>query len=395
MERRSARHGRLPRRGLARRPEPHLRVGPVAGVSRQPRSHARLQGRARRLPRIRARRRVLSGHGPAVEPAAARRAGPDAVRGGGNRAQGLVAELRRRPRPHAGDRRLDRQGDRRGRLRLVMDAVLEKLSEQVRGAGSKDFYGQALEGEVLDTRGHAGIVSYEPSELVITARCGTRLSEVEAAMRERSQQLAFEPPHFGDATLGGAVAAGLSGPGRQSAGAVRDFVLGTKLMDGRGEVLSFGGQVMKNVAGYDVSRLMAGSLGTLGILLEVSLKALPLPAAEATLRLEMPEDRAIEQLNRWGGKPLPISASAWNDGSLAVRLSGAGTAVGAAAAKIAGTRVDEAQALRFWTGIREHADRFFRSDAPLWRISVPQATPPLGLQGEQLIEWGGALRWSP
>jgi len=286
-----------------------------------------------------------------------------------------------------------------------MDAVLEKLSEQVRGAGgakralrlrgggSKDFYGQALEGEVLDTRGHAGIVSYEPSELVITARCGTRLSEVEAAMRERGQQLAFEPPHFGDATLGGAVAAGLSGPGRQSAGALRDFVLGTKLMDGRGEVLSFGGQVMKNVAGYDVSRLMAGSLGTLGILLEVSLKVLPLPAAEATLRLEMPEDRAIEQLNRWGGKPLPISASAWNDGSLAVRLSGAGAAVGAAAAKIGGTRVDDAQALRFWAGIREHADRFFRSEAPLWRVSVPSAAPPLGLQGEQLIEWGGALRW--
>jgi glycolate oxidase FAD binding subunit len=286
-----------------------------------------------------------------------------------------------------------------------MDAALEKLSEQVRGAGgakralrlrgggSKDFYGQALEGEVLDTRGHAGIVSYEPSELVITARCGTRLSEVEAAMRERGQMLAFEPPHFGDATVGGAVAAGLSGPGRQSAGALRDFVLGTKLMDGRGEVLSFGGQVMKNVAGYDVSRLMAGSLGTLGILLEVSLKALPLPVAEATLRLEMPEDRAIEQLNRWGGKPLPISASAWNDGSLAVRLSGVGAAVGAAAAKIGGNRVDDTQALRFWTGIREHADRFFRSEAPLWRISVPPATPPFGLQGEQLIEWGGALRW--
>jgi glycolate oxidase FAD binding subunit len=291
-----------------------------------------------------------------------------------------------------------------------MDAALEKLSEQVRGAGgakralrlrgggSKDFYGQALEGEVLDTRGHAGVVSYEPSELVITARCGTRLSEVEAAMREHGQMLAFEPPHFaqfgsGGATVGGAVAAGLSGPGRQSAGALRDFVLGTKLMDGRGEVLSFGGQVMKNVAGYDVSRLLAGSLGTLGIILEVSLKALPLPVAEATLRLEMPEDRAIEQLNRWGGKPLPISASAWNDGSLAVRLSGAGAAVGAATAKIGGTRVEDAQALRFWTGIREHADRFFRSDAPLWRISVPQATPPLGLQGEQLIEWGGALRW--
>ena len=291
-----------------------------------------------------------------------------------------------------------------------MDAVLQNLSEQVRGAaragrtlrlrggGTKDFYGQALEGEILDTRACAGIVSYEPSELVISARCGTNLAEVEAAMRERGQQLAFEPPHFGDAaTVGGAVAAGLSGPARQAAGALRDFVLGTKVMDGRGQVLAFGGQVMKNVAGYDVSRLMAGSLGTLGIIVEVSLKALPLAVAEATFRLELPEDRAIGQLNRWGGRPLPISASAWNDGSLAVRLSGAGAAVTAAAAKIGGARVDDAQAARFWTGIREQTDRFFKkgfeNEAPLWRISVPSTTPPLALQGEQLIEWGGALRW--
>jgi len=287
-----------------------------------------------------------------------------------------------------------------------MDAALEKLSEQVRvaaaskralrlrGGGSKDFYGQALEGEVLDTRGYSGIVSYEPSELVITARCGTKLAEVEAAMRGRGQLLAFEPPHFGEvATVGGAVATGLSGPGRPAAGALRDFVLGTKVMDGRGQVLSFGGQVMKNVAGYDVSRLMAGSLGTLGVILEVSLKALPLPVAEATLRLELPEDKAIEQLNRWSGKPLPISASAWNEGSLAIRLSGAAAAVRAASAKIGGTRVEDTQALRFWTGIREQTDRFFRREAPLWRISLPSTTPPLGLQGEQLIEWSGALRW--
>jgi glycolate oxidase FAD binding subunit len=265
---------------------------------------------------------------------------------------------------------------------------------RLRGGGTKDFYGQALEGEVLDTRGYSGIVSYEPSELVITARCGTRLAEVEAAMRERGQMLAFEPPHFGkDATIGGAVAAGLSGPGRQAAGALRDFMLGVKIMDGRGEVLTFGGQVMKNVAGYDVSRLMAGSLGTLGIILEVSLKALPLPVAEATLRLELPEDRAIEQLNRWGGKPLPISASAWNDGTLGIRLSGARAAVAEASKKVGGVRVEDESALRFWNGVREHTDRFFRDDTPLWRLSVPSTTPPLRLQGEQLIEWGGALRW--
>jgi len=287
-----------------------------------------------------------------------------------------------------------------------MDSELEKLSEAVReagrskralrlrGGGTKDFYGQALEGEVHDTRGYNGIVAYEPSELVITARCGTTLADIETAMSGHGQLLAFEPPHFGDgATLGGTVAAGLSGPRRQAAGALRDFVLGVKVMDGRGEVLAFGGQVMKNVAGYDVSRLMAGSLGTLGIILEVSLKALPRPAAEATLRLELPEDKAIEQLNRWGGKPMPISASAWTGGELGVRLSGAAAAVAAAQKKIGGELVDREQGERFWAGIREQTDPFFRNDAPLWRISVPSATAPLKLPGEPLIEWGGALRW--
>jgi len=287
-----------------------------------------------------------------------------------------------------------------------MDPALEKLSEAVReagrskralrlrGGGTKDFYGQALEGEVHDTRGYNGIVAYEPSELVITARCGTTLADIETAMSGHGQLLAFEPPHFGDgATLGGTVAAGLSGPRRQAAGALRDFVLGVKVMDGRGEVLAFGGQVMKNVAGYDVSRLMAGSLGTLGIILEVSLKALPRPAAEATLRLELPEDKAIEQLNRWGGKPMPISASAWTGGELGVRLSGAAAAVAAAQKKIGGELVDREQGERFWAGIREQTDPFFRNDAPLWRISVPSATAPLKLPGEPLIEWGGALRW--
>jgi glycolate oxidase FAD binding subunit len=284
--------------------------------------------------------------------------------------------------------------------------VIERFAESVRaasgrgaplrlrGGGTKDFYGQALEGEVLDTRAYAGIVSYEPSELVITARCGTKLTEIESAMRERGQALAFEPPHFGEgATLGGAVAAGLSGPRRQAAGALRDFVLGVKIMDGRGAVLSFGGQVMKNVAGYDVSRLMVGSLGTLGIILEVSLKVLPLPVAEATLRLELPEDKTIETLNRWGGKPLPISASAWTGGELRLRLSGAASAVRAAREKIGGQPLDAAQAERFWAGIREHTDPYFRNDAPLWRVSVPSTMPPLKLEGQPMIEWGGALRW--
>ena len=287
-----------------------------------------------------------------------------------------------------------------------MNSVLKKLSETVReagrsnralrlrGGGTKDFYGQALEGEALDTLAYSGIVAYEPSELVITLRCGTKLADIDRTMRERSQMLGFEPPHFSsEATVGGMVAAGLSGPRRQAAGALRDFVLGVKIMDGRGEVLSFGGQVMKNVAGYDVSRLMAGSLGTLGIILEVSLKALPVPLDEATLRLELPEDKAIETLNKWGGKPLPISASAWTGGELGVRLSGAAAAVKAARGKIGGELIETAQGERFWAGIREQTDPFFGNDAPLWRISVPSATPPLKLQGEPMIEWGGALRW--
>ncbi len=277
----------------------------------------------------------------------------------------------------------------------VRAAAGAKRPLRLRGGGSKDFYGQSLEGEVLDTRAYAGIVEYDPTELVVTARCGTPLAELEAALAAKQQMLACECPHFGaGTTLGGAVAAGLSGPGRQAAGSVRDFVLGVKLMDGRGEILNFGGRVMKNVAGYDVSRVLAGSLGTLGLILEVSLKTLPLPVATATLSFELPEDRAIHTLNQWGGKPLPVSASAWSDGALYLRLSGAQAAVRAACDTLGGERLDEVKAAACWRGVREQTDAFFsHSDAPLWRLSLPSTTPPLQLPGEQLIEWGGALRW--
>jgi glycolate oxidase FAD binding subunit len=265
---------------------------------------------------------------------------------------------------------------------------------RIRGGGTKDFYGQALEGEILDTRAYAGVVAYDPTELVITVRSGTPLAEVERVLAERRQMLAFEPPYFGaGATIGGAVAAGLSGPRRAAAGAVRDFVLGVRILDGRGADLAFGGRVMKNVAGYDVSRVMAGALGTLGVILEVSLKVLPLPVAEATLKFEMPRDKAIEAMNRWGGRPLPVSATAYADGDLGVRLSGASAAVKEACAALGGERVDDGEAGRFWTGIREHSDAFFGGDEPLWRLSVPSTTPPLALEGRELVEWGGALRW--
>jgi glycolate oxidase FAD binding subunit len=265
---------------------------------------------------------------------------------------------------------------------------------RIRGGGTKEFYGQALEGEILDTRAYSGVVAYDPTELVITVRGGTPLAEVERVLAERRQMLAFEPPYFGSAaTLGGAVAAGLSGPRRAAAGAVRDFVLGVRLMDGRGEDLAFGGRVMKNVAGYDVSRVMAGALGTLGVILEASLKVLPLPVAEATLRFEMPRDKAVEAMNRWAGRPLPISATAYTDGDLSVRLSGAAAAVKEACATLGGERVGPEQAAGFWAGIREQTDPFFAGDEPLWRLAVPSTTTPLALEGRELVEWGGSLRW--
>ena len=273
----------------------------------------------------------------------------------------------------------------------IRQAAARKAPLRLRGGGSKDFYGNEPRGELLDTHDYAGIASYEPTELVVTARCGTPLVELERALKGHNQCLPFEPPHFGpEATLGGCVAAGLSGPRRASAGALRDYVLGVKLVDGQGRALAFGGQVMKNVAGYDLARLAAGSLGTLGLIAEVSLKVLPLPASELTLELEMSETAALEGMNAWAGQPLPVSATAWHAGRLRVRLSGAEPAVRAAALKIGGTRVEAGS---FWDEVREHRHAFFGGPEPLWRLAVPSTCPPLGAPGGTLIEWGGALRW--
>ncbi|WP_292038069.1 glycolate oxidase subunit GlcE [Massilia sp. UBA6681] len=274
----------------------------------------------------------------------------------------------------------------------VRAAAADKTPLRIRGGGSKDWYGQRLEGEILDTRGYAGVNDYEPTELVITARCGTPLAEIEAVLADRNQMLAFEPPHFGEgATLGGAIAAGLAGPRRAASGGVRDFVLGAKLLDGKGDVLTFGGQVMKNVAGYDVSRMLAGSLGTLGLLLEVSVKVLPKPFAETTLCLELPEGEAIRKLNEWGGQPLPLSASCWHNGSLWLRLSGAQAAVDAAVRLIGGETMPNPAC--FWEELREQRLPFFGGEEALWRLSLPSTTDTLKLGGVQLIEWGGAQRW--
>jgi glycolate oxidase FAD binding subunit len=278
--------------------------------------------------------------------------------------------------------------------RRVFDAAATKKPLAIRAGNTKGFYGNATRGETLDPRVCSGIVDYEPTELVITARGGTPLSEVDAALDERGQMLAFEPPHFGPtATVGGCVAAGLAGPRRAAAGSVRDFTLGVKLLTGRAQILNFGGTVMKNVAGYDVARVIAGSLGTLGVILEVSLKVLPKPMAEATLRFELDELTVLRRINEWGGQPLPISATAWTGGTLTVRLSGARAAVQAAWARLGGERVDDATAATFWRGIREHSDPFFVVNAPLWRLGLPSTVEPIQLEGAQMIEWGGAQRW--
>jgi glycolate oxidase FAD binding subunit len=282
--------------------------------------------------------------------------------------------------------------------------ISRQLSETVRkaaqnhtllaicGSGSKRFYAGDIEGETLDVTGHRGIVTYEPTELVVTARAGTPLAELEAALADKGQMLAFEPPWFGDgATLGGTIACGFSGPRRPYAGAARDFVLGTRIINGKGEILKFGGEVMKNVAGYDVSRLMVGALGSLGVLLEVSLKVLPKPAKEITLCFDMPADKAIQTMNNWGGQPLPLSAASHAGNTLYVRLSGTELGVQAARAKLGGKVLDKGD--DFWRDIREHRHSFFQGDAPLWRLSVPPATPLINLSGQWLLDWGGAQRW--
>jgi glycolate oxidase FAD binding subunit len=280
----------------------------------------------------------------------------------------------------------------------VRAAAATGVPLRIRGSGSKDFYGNTPRGELLDTRPLQGIVAYEPTELVLTARAGTPLPVIESALAAERQMLAFEPPHFGPgATLGGCIACALAGPRRAaygySFGAVRDFVLGTTLLDGRAQVLRFGGTVMKNVAGYDVSRLLAGSMGALGVILEASIKVLPMPVMTRTLALELSEAATLGVLANWGRLPLPISASSWQQGVLRLRLAGAAAAVSSAVGKLGGEVLHEDIAASYWHGVREHSLEFFAGDTPLWRFSLPFNAESLQLSGTQLIEWSGAQRW--
>lgn len=292
----------------------------------------------------------------------------------------------------------------------ILAAVKNKTPLSIEGGGTKSWYGNANSYEKLDTRIYSGILEYQPEELVITARTGTPLKEIEAALADKNQMLAFEPPHFGDdATFGGTIAAGLAGPGRISAGNLRDFVLGVRILDGKGQDLSFGGKVMKNVAGYDVSRLLPGSMGTLSLLLEASVKVLPRPAATTSLRCNITQARALQLVNEWAGQPLPLSASCWigsptgGDGELTIRLAGAAAAVKAAipimGAAVNAKELDTQVATEFWSALREQQLAVFsilNSHETLYRLALPAACGPLAFEnvnGDIALEWHGQQRW--
>ena len=288
----------------------------------------------------------------------------------------------------------------------IRDAAATQCSLNIEGAGSKRWYGNPVVAQrSLATTGHHGIVDYDPAELVLTARSGSTLVDIEAALAERGQMLPFEPPRYApESTLGGAIATALSGPSRPYAGGVRDFVLGMHVIDGKGDVLKFGGQVMKNVAGYDVSRLMTGSMGVLGLISQISLKVLPVAPASATLRFELSEAEAIRRVNEWSGKPLPLSGSVWENGLLHIRLSGARAAVDAAILQMKGVLLDVPSAAALWESLRDQTHAFFcdanemNAGQTLWRLSLPAIAPAIAADqlqgaGHQLIEWGGGQRW--
>ncbi len=280
-------------------------------------------------------------------------------------------------------------------LDQVNQALAAGTALRIQGGNSKAFLGRPVAGELLDTRAHRGIVSYDPTELVVTVRAGTPLAELEAVLDEAGQMLTCEAPHFaggasaGGATVGGMVAAGLSGPRRPWSGAVRDLVLGARLITGHGKHLRFGGEVMKNVAGYDLSRLLAGSFGCLGVITEVSLKVLPKPRQSRSLRLPMDAASALRRLAEWGQQPLPISAASHDGQVLQLRLEGGEGSVSSAAERLGGEELDGG----YWQALNEQRLAFFADPRPLWRLSLPSTSGVLALPGDQLIDWAGAQRW--
>lgn len=276
----------------------------------------------------------------------------------------------------------------------IVKAIENKTALNIQGGGTKSFYGRKVSAELLETKEHQGIISYEPTELVITARAGTKLGDIVNTLAEHNQMLAFEPPAFGqDATIGGTIACNLSGPRRAYSGAARDFVLGTRIINGKGEILSFGGEVMKNVAGYDVSRLMTGAMGTLGVILDVSLKVIPRPESELTLAQQGSVKDALKRLSHWAQSPLPVSASCFTDDGMYIRLSGTAGAIKAAKQIIGGEELTNSD--MFWQSIKEQQHAFFNKNKNLWRISIAANTDPLKIEGDTLYEWGAHFAGSP
>jgi glycolate oxidase FAD binding subunit len=284
------------------------------------------------------------------------------------------------------------------------DTITQDLCEAVRhasaackplliqGNGSKNFYGPPGNGDKLSTSELSAIVEYEPSELFITARAGTLLSEVEAALDDANQILPFEPPQFGrQATIGGTVACGLSGPRRPYSFAMRDCILGTDIINGKGEHLTFGGQVVKNVAGYDVSRFMCGAMGTLGIITEISFKTIPKPESEITLVYEQPIEQALDFMQRLLQTNLPVTASYHENNRLYLRFAGNENVIEKVKERLGGEQLDDSKQL--WHSVKEHQRDFFDSDENLWRCMVPANCGALSISGESVFEWNGGLRW--
>ncbi len=274
----------------------------------------------------------------------------------------------------------------------VNDAFQQNKKLKICAGNSKHFYGKTIEAETLSIAEHSGIIEYEPSELYITARSGTTLKEIESILHAENQMIPCEPPHFGaNATLGGMVASGLSGPRRATAGALRDCILGAEIINGKGEYLKFGGKVMKNVAGYDVSRLMCGAMGTLGVLMSITLRLVPKPEMEQTIVVTCNANNAIQKMNAWANTPMPISGNYYDGNALHIRLSGSSSAIRACTEKIVGERVESSEI--FWSNVKEQATEFFLTDNPIWRISVPPTTSPLNIHSPYVMEWNGGLRW--
>ena len=269
-------------------------------------------------------------------------------------------------------------------------AAAARTPLRIVGGDTKAFYGRRTDGEPLSLAGHRGILAYDPSELVVVARAGTPVAEIEASLGQHGQRLAFEPPRLGAAsTIGGVVAAGLSGPRRPFAGAVRDCVLGATILDGRGQTLRFGGQVFKNVAGFDAFRLMAGALGALGVILEVSLRVAPAPRREAAAALEMGSASARAWLAETMRRPSALSGAFHDGARLHLRLSGGEAGVEGALAELGG----EAEGPGFWDDVRDFRQLWLAGDAPLWRLSLPQTSPIPGV-GETLAwDWAGSQVW--